>query len=234
MILTAHQPTYLPWLGLFHKIALSDQFVYLDNLQFEKNSWENRNKIKTSDGSMWLTIPVNAHINLKSNQTKIDYTHNWHEKHLKSIKTNYRKTPYFSDYITFFEDTYEKKWQFLSEINEHVLKWILRELGINVKFLRASDFDFQGAKSDLILDMCKKLGVKKYIFGLLGREYANIRDFKSNGIDLIFQNYNHPSYKQIYGNFIPNLSVIDLLFNCGPNSYSIIMSNNISKDKCEN
>ena len=85
MILTAHQPAYLPWLGLFHKIALADKFVFLDNLQFEKNSVENRNKIKTSDGAIWLTVPVNAHINLKSNQTKIDFTHNWFEKHLKTI-----------------------------------------------------------------------------------------------------------------------------------------------------
>ena len=85
MILTAHQPAYLPWLGLFHKIALADKFVFLDNLQFEKNSVENRNKIKTSDGSIWLTVPVNAHINLKSNQTKIDFTHNWFEKHLKNL-----------------------------------------------------------------------------------------------------------------------------------------------------
>ena len=110
-----------------------------------------------------------------------------------------------------------------------MLRWFLKKLEINVEFLKASDFDFIGNKSDLVLDMCKKLNVSTYIFGKLGEDYTEVDDFKNAGINVIFQNYNHPTYKQLQKNFIPNLSVLDLLFNCGPKSNEIIMSNNISK-----
>ncbi len=112
-----------------------------------------------------------------------------------------------------------------------MLKWFLEQLDIKIEFSKASDYKFEGTKSDLVLNMCKQLGADLYIFGELGKDYAKVDDFKEHGIRVIFQEYKHPVYPQMFGDFIPNLSVIDLLFNCGPNSRDIIMSNNLTKNE---
>jgi hypothetical protein len=232
MILTAHQPVYLPWLGLFHKIALADKFVFFNEVQYLPKDWMNRNKIKSASGEILLTVPVlrKGYRDRKTSELEINNETNWQEKHLKTIMINYKKSPFFDNYIQFFQEVYTKKWHHLADLNEYMLRWFLKEIGIKTEFLKASDFSFEGTKSDLVLDMCKKLDAATYIFGTLGRDYAKIDDFKNAGINVIFQDYNHPTYKQLYGDFISNLSVIDLLFNCGPDSYKIIMSDNISKE----
>ena len=231
MILTAHQPVYLPWLGLFHKIALAETFVYFDQVQYLPKDWMNRNKIRTKSGSIWLTVPVlrKGYRDLKTSEIEINNSIDWQKKHLRSISLNYKKSPYFENYIPFFEDVYSRKWKFLGELNEYMLKWFLDELGIKVNFLNANDFKFQGEKSSLILNMCKELNASTYIFGMLGKDYADVQEFEKNNIGLIFQNYNHPKYSQLYSEFVSHLSVIDLLFNHGPKSLEIILSNNISQ-----
>lgn len=231
MILTAHQPVYLPWLGLFHKIALAETFVYFDQVQYLPKDWMNRNKIRTKSGSIWLTVPVlrKGYRDLKTSEIEINNSIDWQKKHFRSISLNYKKSPYFENYIPFFEDVYSRKWKFLGELNEYMLKWFLDELGIKVNFLNANDFKFQGEKSSLILNMCKELNASTYIFGMLGKDYADMQEFEKNNIGLIFQNYNHPKYSQLYREFISHMSVIDLLFNHGPKSLEIILSNNISQ-----
>jgi len=231
MILTAHQPVYLPWLGLFHKIALADKFVFFNQAQYLPKDWMNRNKIKTHAGEIWLTVPVlrKGYREVKISEIEINNNINWKKKHWKSILLNYKKSPYLEHYAPFFEDVYSQEWRYLADLNEYMLKWFLEELKINVEFLKASDFDFQGKKSNLVLDMCKQLKSNMYIFGALGRDYANVDDFRKEGIKVIFQDYKHPTYPQINGDFVSDLSIIDLLFNCGPDSYKIIMSNNITK-----
>ena len=135
MILTAHQPVYLPWLGLFHKIAISDMFVLLDEVQFEKNGWMNRNKIKTKNESLLLTVPVllKNYREIKSSEICINNSTNWQRKHLSSIQMNYSQSPFFDDYIGFFEEVYSKKWNFLNELNEYMLNWFLNKLEIKTK-----------------------------------------------------------------------------------------------------
>jgi len=231
MILTAHQPVYLPWLGLFHKIALAETFVYFDQVQYLPKDWMNRNKIRTKSGSIWLTVPVlrKGYRDLKTSEIEINNSINWQKKHLRSISLNYKKSPYFENYIPFFEEVYSRKWEFLGDLNEYMLKWFLDELGIKVNFLNAKNFKFEGEKSSLILNMCKKLDASTYIFGTLGKDYANVHEFEKNNIKLIFQDYNHPKYSQLYNEFVSHLSVIDLLFNHGPKSLEIILSNNISQ-----
>ena len=231
MILTAHQPVYLPWLGLFHKIALAETFVYFDQVQYLPKDWMNRNKIRTKNGSILLTVPVlrKGYRDLKTSEIEINNSIDWQKKHFRSISLNYKKSPYFENYIPFFEDVYSRKWKFLGELNEYMLKWFLDELGIKVNFLNANDFKFQGEKSSLILNMCKELNASTYIFGMLGKDYADVQEFEKNNIGLIFQNYNHPKYSQLYREFISHMSVIDLLFNHGPKSLEIILSNNISQ-----
>ena len=231
MIFTAHQPVYLPWLGLFHKIALAETFVYFDQVQYLPKDWMNRNKIRTKSGSIWLTVPVlrKGYRDLKTSEIEINNSIDWQKKHLRSISLNYKKSPYFENYIPFFEDVYSRKWKFLGDLNEYMLKWFLDELGIKVNFLNANDFKFQGEKSSLILNMCKELNASTYIFGTLGKDYANVHEFEKNNIKLIFQDYNHPKYSQLYSEFVSHLSIIDLLFNHGPKSLEIILSNNISQ-----
>ncbi len=233
MIFTAHQPAYLPWLGLIHKIAISDAYVHLDNVQFEKNSFTNRNKIKTANGPIWLTVPVflKDHIKKTIKDIKIDNTKNWRQSHLKSIYLNYKKAPYFNKYADFFEQVYKKEWDSLSDLNDYMLQCLLKELGVKVKYYKASELNLQSHKSDLILEMCKKLEANLYVFGALGRDYAKKEDFTKEGIKAYFQDFKHPEYPQLWGEFTPYLSVIDLLFNCGEKSLEILMRNNISKNE---
>ncbi len=233
MILTAHQPAYLPWLGLIHKIAVSDAYVYLDNVQFEKNSFTNRNKIKTANGPIWLTVPVflKGHIKKIIKDIKIDNTKNWSESHFKSIYLNYKKAPYFNKYADFFEDAYKKKWDYLSDLNDYMLRWFLKELGVEAKYYKASELNLQRHKSDLVLEMCKKLEADAYFFGQLGRDYVKKEDFAKEGIRTYFQDYKHPAYPQLHNGFIPYMGIIDLLFNCGEKSLEILMRDNISKNE---
>lgn len=232
MILTAQQPAYLPWLGLFHKIALSDVYVSLDSVQFEKNSFSNRNKIKTANGPVWLTVPVSlkGHTGNTIRETEIDNSKNWQKKHFTSIYLNYKKAPFFNKYADFFEDTYIKKeWHVISELNDYMLRWFLEQLGIKIQFHQSSKLNLKGHKTELVLNMCKKLGAEIYLFGILGKDYVKEEEFIRENIRIWFQDYEHPVYPQLYGDFLSNMSIIDLLFNCGNKSLEILMSGNITK-----
>lgn len=231
MILTAHQPVYLPWLGLFHKIALADTFVSFNQVQYLPKDWNNRNRIKTPQGPMWLTAPVlgKGYLEKKINEIEIDNSKPWQRKHWRSILGNYRSAPYFGKYSDFFEDVYRREWHLLVDLNDFMLKWFLDTLGIEVKFLTASNYSFQGRKSDLVLDMCKQLDADVYIFGALGKGYATVEEYERMGVRLVFQEYHHPEYPQLHGSFVSHLSIVDLLFNCGSSSLDILMSGNMGK-----
>jgi hypothetical protein len=231
MILTAHQPVYLPWLGLFHKIALADRFVLLDQVQYQVGDWNNRNKIKTAAGEIWLSVPVihKNHLELKFGDMKINNAQPWRKKHWKSIYFNYKSAKYFNRYSGFFEDCYEREWDTLLSLNDYMLRWFLGALKIDVPVISASDLDLQGKKGDLILDLCEKLGAETYIFGAQGRNYADKSTFEKAGILPLFQDYKHPIYPQMHGSFVPHMSIIDLLFQCGDDSLEIIMSGNVAR-----
>lgn len=233
MILTAHQPVYLPWIGLFHKIALADCFCIFDIAQYQKNDFNNRNKIKTANGSLLLTVPVKAkgRFNDQIKNTKIA-NDQWKRQHFKAICLNYKKTPFFDKYIKELEDIYiGKKYEYLADLNTTMLIYFLEKLDIDVKIIKASDYSFEGRKSDLVLDMCKKLKATKIIFGENGKHYVDVDSFKKDRIKTIFQDYSHPEYKQCFqkDGFLSHLSIIDLLFNEGNRSKDIIMSGNILK-----
>lgn len=225
-LLTAHQNVYLPWLGLFHKIALADTFCSFDQVQYLPKDWNNRNKIKTAMGPIWLTVPVHSHGHRDKplSEIEIDNTKPWAKKHWRSLELNYSKAPFFDEYAGFFEEIYGREWTHLAQLNDVMLRSFLNMLEIEVDFTRASDHDFQGTGSDLVLDMCKTLGADRYIFGALGRDYADVDAFTEAGIKVAFQDYRHPTYPQFYGEFESHLSIVDLLFNCGPDSYEILMS----------
>lgn len=231
MILTAHQPVYLPWLGLFHKIALADKFILFDKVQYVPKDWISRNYVKTVSGQALLTVPVftKGHRQKVINQIEINNDLPWARKHWSTIRLNYKKAEYFKLYSDFFEDVYKKEWRLLSDLDFYMLRWLLKTLGINVAIEKANDHDFHGIKADLVLDMCVKLKASVYIFGALGADYADTEKFKKSGVTPVFQTYVHPVYKQLHGEFIPYMSVVDLLFNEGPRSLDIIMSNNVGR-----
>lgn len=232
MILTAHQPVYLPWVGLFHKIAIADKFVFFDQVQYVPKDWISRNQVKTPTGAVMLTVPVlrKGYLEKKIAEIEINNGMPWARKHWKTILLSYGKAPYFKQYADFFEDVYKREWTLLGDLNLYMLKWFLQALGINTVVEKAGDFDFQGIKSGLVLDMCLKLGADIYMFGALGKDYADIDSFLNAGVKPVFQSYNHPVYKQMHGEFIPYMSTIDLLFNEGPNSLDVIMSGNMGKN----
>ena len=223
MIVSIHQPQYLPWLGYFDKIERSDVFVFLDNVQFKKNEWQNRNKIKTSDGWQWLSVPVLHSFTQKISEVEINNTVQWGRKHLNALVTNYSKTPFYKNYIDFFEQTYTREWTYLVDINIHVIKYIVEALGLSdKKLVLASGLESREGSSERLIDICKQLGGDVYLSGKDGAKYMDLDIFKEEGIQVIFQDYKHPRYDQLYGDFEPFLSVIDLLFNCGPDSLSIL------------
>lgn len=231
MILTAHQPSYLPWLGFFHKIALSDIYVHLDSVQFERNSFTNRNKIKTANSPVWLTIPValKGHMGKTIRETEIDNSKNWQKKHWMSLSLNYKKAPFFERYADFFENVYKKEWKYITELDDYMLQWFLKELGIQVDYYQASALPSKGQKAELLLHMSKILKADMFVFGAFGKDYVNREQFAKDGVDVYFQDYKHPVYSQLHGDFLPNMSIIDLLFNCGPKSLEVLMQGNETK-----
>jgi len=229
MILTAHQPVYLPWLGLFHKIALADLFCYFDIVQYQRKDYNNRNKVKTSNGELWLSVPVESKNHLSKNVSKILIVQDsWVKKHLKSIELNYKKTPFFKDYFPELQSILiNDSKDSLGYLNLKLLEYFMECLKIDTPIVKASDCNFEGIGSDLVLDMCVKLGADNYIFGEHGKNYADVKAFKEAEIVVEFQNYIHPVYRQMGRDFLPYMSIIDLLFNEGDKSYEILMSNNI-------
>ena len=226
MILTAHQPCYLPWLGLFHKIARADRFISFNQVQYQAKDWNNRNQIKTQQGPIWLSVPVLRKGRLDRNYADIMINNEvgWRRKHWNSMQSNYSKAPYFKNYADYFEDIYAREWVSLVELNEVMLQWFLDTLGLDRKVESAADFGFTGEKSELVLDMCKKTEAGTYIFGPQGKDYADVAAFEADGVKVIFDEYQHPQYPQLYGDFVSHLSIFDLLFNCGGNSLDVLMS----------
>ena len=187
----------------------------------------NRNKIRTPDGWAWLTVPVltKGKFPVILKEALIEDNDNWRRKHFNSIYHNYHKAAYFQQYGDFFKELYEKKWENLSLLNEEIINYLLKQLNISVKVVKASDLNIEAKGSELLISICKQIGADEYIYGKHGEDYMDLDKFKQNNIELIPQNFNHPRYKQVFEPFIENLSVIDLLFNQGDNSLKILTQN---------
>lgn len=227
MVVAIHQPNFLPWIGYFYKIKYCDVFVFLDNVQFSKNSYQNRVKIKTPQGASWLTEPVIHKFGQLTNETKLNNQENWIEKHLRTFEMNYKKAKYFNEIYSLLESVYHKrKWEFLCEINIALIDTICNYLEIKKNFLLASDLNVSGSSTDLLIRIIKKVGGDTYLSGVGAKNYQNEDAFKMNNIELIYSNFRHPIYPQLWGDFIPGLSIVDLLFNCGKNSYAYFINNN--------
>ena len=223
MIVSAHQPAFLPWLGYFDRIARSDVFVFLDGIQFEKNSFINRNRIKTKRGPLWLTIPVNhkGHTSSTMVATTIAGDNSWRRKQLCSISQAYSRAPYFGSVFPKLESLYKIEGATLADTCFSQLQFWLSELSITTRIVRMSDLELSERKSDLVLEICQKLGATNYISGALGRDYLELAQFQAASVGVTFQDYAHPEYRQLHGDFVPNLSIVDAWMNLGPETAAL-------------
>ncbi|GJQ59448.1 MAG: hypothetical protein D8M57_09880 [Candidatus Scalindua sp. AMX11] len=222
MLITIHQPQYLPWLGYIDKIDKADVFVILDNVQFKKNEWQNRNMVKTSLGWQWVTVPVLNKYLEKIVEVRIRNDTNWRRKHLQALITNYSNSPYFHKHIDFFEEIYSKRWETLVTLNLTIIKYLIQAFGIKTKLIIASDLLLRDEPTERLIDICKTQNSKRYLSGKDGAKYMDLQKFKAEGIEIVYQYFKHPVYNQLYGEFIPNMSAVDLLFNCGDNALEIL------------
>lgn len=228
LIITAHQPNYIPWLGFFHRMDFVDKFVILDNVQFTKDAFIQRNKIKTANGELMLTVPVKVKMDTLIKDVLIDNSQNWQKRHWLSIKYNYNKSPYWNELSNELEEIYNDNWVKLFDLNMKIIELIRNKLNINTEIIMASRLnqDF-GKKTNMLINLCKHLEADTFFPGTGCKSYIEQEEFDKNNIALVFQNYNHPIYPQRLGNFISHLSILDLLFNCGPNSLEILRKGNI-------
>jgi len=225
MVIGILQPGYLPWLGFFEQLYRSDVFVIYDDVQYDKEGWRNRNRIKTANGIQWLTIPVLVKFSVAplTLDVKIDNKVNWRKKHLAAIVQNYSRSPYLKNYLGIFEDVYSRPWEYLVDIDMHLIQTLADCLGLGQKkIVRSSTLDVQGDRIERLIRICEIFGADTFYEGASGRNYINEQDFLERGVRVEYQSYQHPVYGQLYGDFIPNLSVIDLLFNHGKESLAII------------
>jgi hypothetical protein len=238
-IVTGHQPVYLPWLGLLHKASLADVFIYMDDVQYLSQDWNNRNKIKTAQGgASWLTVPIdkkgsdftqirNVCIDRQTNKKQ-----NWQDQHWKSLCMAYGKAPFFNKYKDFFDWLYcAQNWCSLSELNLVLLNQLFKWFAIKASIVIASEEQFTGKKEKLVIEHGKRFHADIVVTGTLGCDYITPEHFEEEGMQVYFQDYQHPTYDQRFGPFISHLSCIDLLFNHGEESRDICLSKNITREE---
>jgi hypothetical protein len=217
LIVGIHQPAYLPWLGYFDRIRSADLFIILDTVQFQKGSFQNRNKVLTSNGPIWLTVPVHTAGNLFNTTLKdirIDNERHWQSKHWSTLRMNYSAAPEFEKIAQMVAPIYKRQWSSLSDLCWEMLQLFNCLLHINTQIVKASDLGFiEGKKSELIMNLCREVNADVYLSGSQGLQYLEEEKFAANGISISYQNYLTKPYRQNSNEFIPALGVIDLLFN---------------------
>ena len=229
MIVSAHQPGFMPWGGFFGKIMAADVFVLLDDVQISKNSYDNRVKLRSKGGPHFITVPIHATKGgvFENWQTaKIDETRNWRRKHISSLRQWYGNA-LFQQHISGIEEVYEQKAKTLLSHNLSLIRYMLNELNIKTDIILSSELNLEEKKSDLVLEMVKRLNGKTYLSGELGRNYLDLPKFEQFGIDVKFQKYVQQTYQQLHPDFEPNLSTLDLLLNLGPSANGVIRNSQV-------
>ncbi len=221
------QPGYLPWLGFFDQMLRSDVFVYYDDVQFDKHGWRNRNRIKTPAGAQWLTVPVldRGRHGQRILEAEIDPRVPWARKHLAAIRQNYARAPFLNAYLPELEALLSRPWRLLVDLDLAVVEQMCRWLKLERRILRSSELGIVGERSERLLALCRHLGADVYLSGNAAQSYLDMALFAAHGIRVEWQNYRHPVYPQLHGEFMPFLSTLDLLFNVGPASQQIIRGN---------
>lgn len=228
------QPSFIPWRGYFHQIQKADVFVFYDCVQYDKRGWRHRNKIKTPQGPQWLSVPVNAsgsHEGLAIKDVPIAEDGKWRRKHLAAFEQNYRKAPHYETIKPLLERIYALEGPNLVDLTCPATEMIAAALGIgSTRFVRSSTLDARGQKTDRLLEVLAKVGATHYISGPSARDYLEIDKFTEAGISVEFMSYDYSSYPQLHGDFEPAVTVLDLLFNAGPDAGRFIWTEGDDSD----
>lgn len=224
MIVAIHQPNYIPWAGFFHKMANSDVFVLLDNVKHSKSSVTNRNIIKSNDNELLLSIPLQNKESIIKDLILMEPSKNL-RKHWNAIETNYKEAIYWNYFSDVLKDIYSNEWKRLADMNIAIIRAIKKVLNIPAEILIASELgDMNGKGSERNLNICKVLKANTYLSGLGAKNYNDHEAFSNEQIEIIYNNFQHPIYPQLGKKFIPKLSIIDLIFNCGSSSKQYLSS----------
>lgn len=230
MMFTIHQPDFIPYMGFFNKARLCDMLVIGDHVQYRRYGFQNRVKIKNAAGAQWLTVPIIHKGDQPINTVKIfqekDNGLIWYERHLKTLHVNYGKAKYYDAYIGKFEKTYKKDYELLADVNLELIKTVFEILELNIPIKKTSEMNLTQSNTDLIIEIAKKVGADAYLSGIRGVRYLEESDFQKNNIVLSYNKYELPRYNQQFMDlgFIEGLSIIDLIFNEGPQSFEILKS----------
>lgn len=215
MIVSIHQPDYIPYIGYFYKISKCDTFVFLDDAQFSNDNMHHWNRIKTPQGECRLKIPVDYAFGDSITQVRTKDELKWKEKHLKTIEMNYKKAKYFNDFFPEFREVLSDNYSSLAEQNIVMNKFICQKLGIAPVFKRTSEMELNSFKEERVIDICVALNGKEYISGNGAKAYQVPEHFESRGVKLTYTKYQPFEYQQLWKEFIPNLSIIDYIMNVG-------------------
>ncbi len=222
-IAAIHQPGYLPWAGYFAKMSQADVFCHLDTVQFTKNGWQNRNRIKTARGAQWLTVPVRRRHPQAIREVVIDGKTDWGRRHLQALRTNYGRAPFFATVFPALEEVLSRAWERLLDLNLALIEALRGLLGLAGRpAVLASTLCAREDPTGRLIDLCRALGADAYLAGEGALEYVDFVRFRDAGIRVLLQRFRHPVYPQSFGAFVPRLSVIDLLFACGPESGRVL------------
>ena len=218
------QSNYIPWRGYFDFIDECELFVFYDDVQYTHRDWRNRNRIKTDRGTIWLTVPVLHDQHTLIQDARIDYATRWVDKHIRSLTLAYQKAPHFGRYAEGFFALLRESPPTISALNVRACLWIMGELGIRAQTRMSREFAIDGGKDERPLRIAQHLGAAAYLAGPSARPYTDAAKFRAAGIALEFKIYDYPEYPQLHGAFEPNVTVLDLLFNCGPEARRYLKS----------
>lgn len=212
-----HQPDFLPYLGFFHRLLYADLFIILDDVQFlRKGGWHHRDRIKTKDGAKWITLNVKkANLKAKINEITLNNEDGRDKKHLSLIYHSYHKSQFFNEVYPLIKNLYNEKYDNLIEINLASIKLLLKLFDIKVNIEFSSQYEISTYSNQRLVELLQKVQATHYLSGIGTKDYFEPKPYKDASIEVIWQKFDHPIYPQLHGEFIPNLSSIDMLFNCG-------------------
>jgi hypothetical protein len=230
MRVAIHQPQFLPWLGYLDKIDRADLFVVLDTVQFKKNEWQNRNRLRTPQGWQWITVPVLHNFGQPINQVRINQTVEWRDKHIRAVQMHYSRAPYLERFWGGLRTIYERSWEKLTDLNLSVIRWLLDSFGITTPVRLASEMELREEPTQRLVDICRTVGATHYLAGDGAVAYMDMTEFQSSGVHLETQLFNHPVYAQCYEPFMPGMAAVDALFTCGTDALRLLRNARQGRD----
>jgi hypothetical protein len=214
------QPSYLPWRGYFDLVDRADVFVFYDDVQYDKHGWRNRNRVKTANGTSWLTVPVHAHGAVEGGtpicEIAIDHRRDWARAHAETLRHAYGRQPFYARYAPLFASILERRHELLADLTIELTAALARELGCTTEFVRSSEMPLSGRKNDRLIDVLERVGASHYISGPSARAYIAPEVFDAAGITLEYAEYDYPPYAQPHPPYEPAVSIVDALFALGP------------------